>query len=204
MCIDTHECAKDCENTQEMKYSNGKIYKIVLKDSAEDAPCYIGSTCVKYLSTRLRGHKAQFRMCQSGKKHYVSSFQLLKQGECNIFLIENFPCHSIDELRSRERFYIERLLCVNKHIPSRTGAEWRESHKGVKKEYDHQYYIDHQDTRSESSKRYYRENSEEVNRKKREKVECDQCGVSICRGWRPHHSRNHDKRGETGGSDLCT
>ena len=37
------------------RYQNGKIYKISSLEC--DGPCYIGATCTKYLSTRLRKHK---------------------------------------------------------------------------------------------------------------------------------------------------
>jgi hypothetical protein len=41
-------------------------------------------------------------------------------------LVEKFPCESKDELHARERYYIENNECVNKYIPNRTNAEYRQ------------------------------------------------------------------------------
>ena len=45
------------------RYQNGKIYKISSLEC--DGPCYIGATCTKYLSTRLRKHKENFKTWQN-------------------------------------------------------------------------------------------------------------------------------------------
>ena len=78
------------------RYQNGKIYKITAVDG--EGPCYVGSTCQKYLSSRLRGHQAHFNHWQKTGKKYTTSFELLKEGEVQITLIEPFPTHSLDEL----------------------------------------------------------------------------------------------------------
>ena len=71
-----------------------------------------------------------------------------------ITLIENFPCYSLDELRARERYWIERLDCVNKVTPCVT----REEALAKKR----QWRDDHSDTIS-----VYR----------RERLECELCGL---------------------------
>ena len=53
---------------------------------------------------------------------------------CNIALLELFPCESKDELVSKEAYYIRKLDCVNKVIPDRTMNEWREDNKDKIKE----------------------------------------------------------------------
>lgn len=57
---------------------------------------------------------------QSGKYHYVTSFELLKYNDVEIVLIKEYPCKTKDQLLARKRFYIESLECVNKNIPGRT------------------------------------------------------------------------------------
>ena len=98
-------------------YSNGKIYKIVDNTTGN---IYIGSTCEKYLSKRLVGHRTSYKCYLEGKTNYMTSFEILKNNNYEIILIESHPCGSSDELHARERFYIENNNCVNKSMPGRT------------------------------------------------------------------------------------
>ena len=115
-------------------YQNGKIYKIT---SLHTDKCYVGSTTLKYLSSRLGGHKQDLKR---GKN--VSSKYILEFGNCKIVLLELYPCNSKDELLARERYYIENFDCVNKKIPGRTMKEYVEDNKECIKEYKRKYYND--------------------------------------------------------------
>jgi hypothetical protein len=59
----------------------------------------------------------------------------LKNNNYDIILLENVSCINKDELKARERFYIETLECVNKVIPGRTNQEYAADHKEQRKEY---------------------------------------------------------------------
>ena len=97
-------------------YRNGKIYKLI---STETDNVYIGSTSLKYLSTRLVGHKHAYTSWQAGKGRYVSSFEIVQHDNCKIILLENFPCESKDELHAREQYWIENSAnCINKRKAS--------------------------------------------------------------------------------------
>jgi hypothetical protein len=104
-------------------YSKGKIYKII-SDKTDNI--YIGSTTLKYLSTRLQNHNAKYK---SGEN--VSSKKLFELGNCKIILIENYCCNSKDELTARERYYIEqnKNICVNIRTPNTTVEEKRQQIK---------------------------------------------------------------------------
>lgn len=93
-------------------YGKGKIYKII---SPQTKKIYVGSTCLGHLSRRLAKHKYSYDAWKQGKKHYGSSFELMKQKKYAIILLETYPCNSKDELRSREQFWIDQLKahCVN-------------------------------------------------------------------------------------------
>jgi hypothetical protein len=93
------------------KYQNAKIYKLT-----GGGFTYIGSTTLKYLSQRMCQHRCP--------KNKTSSKQIVCFPDCQITLIETFPCQSKDELRARERYWIENTECVNKNIPGRTRDEW--------------------------------------------------------------------------------
>jgi hypothetical protein len=85
------------------RYQNGKIYKIVCNITGKQ---YIGSTC-KTLSQRLSGHKSDYKRFNEGKSGNTKSFDILKEEDYDIVLIEVYPCNTKDELHKRERHYIE-------------------------------------------------------------------------------------------------
>jgi hypothetical protein len=48
-----------------------------------------------------------------GKKNYYSSFEVMKNNDYVIILIENYPSNSKDQLFSRERYWTNEIECVN-------------------------------------------------------------------------------------------
>jgi hypothetical protein len=62
--------------------------------------------------------------------HWMSSFDIVCDPTCVITLIENFPCDDVNELRKRERYFIEITPNhCNKVLPTRTDKEYREDNK---------------------------------------------------------------------------
>ena len=117
------------------KYQNAKIYKIIGGDM-----CYFGSTTQKYLSQRLAVHKYHKKLVLNGNnKLNCSSHQILDFPDCQITLVELFPCQSKDELIARERYWIENNQCINKVIPGRTRQEYREQNREHRLEYNREY-----------------------------------------------------------------
>ena len=156
-----------------VNYANGKIYKIVPIDGIDgDGDAYIGSTTKQYLSQRMDCHRRDYVQWKRGnlKVSKVNSFDIFDKhnvDNCRIILLETFPCQSRDELTSREAYFIRSMKCVNKIIPHRTRAEYREDNR----EDIRQKKID-----------YYNNNKESINERRREigNVICD-CGTSISR-----------------------
>lgn len=105
-------------------FARGKVYRITSGDLT-----YIGSTCEPTLAKRLAKHVSDYRLWKNGGRRYISSFQLIEAGQYEIALLELCPCGSRDELRMRERFYIDTNKCVNQRIEGRTPKEWYEAHK---------------------------------------------------------------------------
>ena len=123
------------------RYNNGKIYKIVDKGLNK---CYIGCTC-EDLEVRLTRHKCAYNFYKKGKQRKITSFDLFDEygiENCKIELIEYYPCNSKEELLSREGFYVQQTVCVNR------------PYSGL--------------TRNEYSKKYYQENKEEQSKKNRQ------------------------------------
>lgn len=140
------------------KYDTAKIYKII---SNEVDDVYYGSTC-QPLSSRLAHHVADYKRYLLGKRSYISSFELIKRSHYDIILVEQFPCNGVEELRMRERYYIENYNCINRTIPIRT----HEEHNLMKQEYWKQYYDKNKDqlldSRKEYKLQYYKENKEHI------------------------------------------
>jgi len=95
-------------------YENGKIYKIVCNITNET---YIGSTR-RSIETRMNEHRVINNICES--KH------IIERGDYTVSLIEDFPCRNKEELRWRERYYIESIECINKQVPIISAEERKE------------------------------------------------------------------------------
>ena len=91
-------------------YQLGKIYKIECNVTGK---VYIGSTCEPILARRLAGHIKSYKRYLNGKSNYVSSFDILQNGNYDIVLIESYPCNSKDELHARERYWTNSIDCIN-------------------------------------------------------------------------------------------
>ncbi len=148
-------------------YSLGKIYKII--DNTSDL-FYLGSTCYSKLSQRLAKHRGHLREFEKGTGRYVSSFEILNNDDYKIILLEDYPCDNIDQLTSREQYWMDKLKCddmVNKH-----------NAKGVNKE------------RYKQTKKDYRQkNKKEISEKGKEKIQCDRCNAIIRKDGLSRHRK---------------
>jgi hypothetical protein len=100
-----------------VNYNNGKIYKIVCNKTGL---IYIGSTTKNTIQTRLKEHEGRFKKNTGGK---YTCYEILKNNDYKIELLEEVNCNSKDELKNKERYYIEKIECVNSVIPGRTRKE---------------------------------------------------------------------------------
>ena len=189
-----------------VNYQKGKIYTIRSRNSDK---VYVGSTCNE-LRKRIYEHKTDYKywVVNSNCK-YVSSFEVLKDGNCYIELFEKYPCNSKDELKRREGEVMRSIECVNK-------KKWigmtREEMKEHIKEYNHEYYKEYyeenkeyykeyyqnnkhiikeynKEYRKEYRKEYYQKNKEEYNKKQKEKITCG-CGCVVSRRHKAVHMRS--------------
>ena len=111
-------------------YQKTKIYKI---ESHLGDKIYIGSTAKEYLSQRFQQHKVQYKRWKNGKVGKYTSFELFDEygiENCQIVLIEAYPCNSKDEKNAKEGHYIKTLNCVNKVVVGRTQKEYKQSDSG--------------------------------------------------------------------------
>ena len=129
-------------STKMPDYQQGKIYKI---SANEIDAVYIGSTTKKTLAMRMGRHRSDYKLWKAGASNRLTSFDILKYPSAVITLIELFPCKTKDELNDRERYHIEKNVCVNKmRNLNRTPDE--------KKAYDANYQKEQADKLKKASK----------------------------------------------------
>jgi hypothetical protein len=188
--------------TNENKYQNGKIYKITDNNFTE---CYIGSTIQK-LAVRMGGHRRQYPKYLETRKgsDYLTSFVLFEKygiENCQILLIEAFPCNSREELTAREAHHIKNTVCVNKRIEGRSTKQWIEDNKERYLALRRKYEKENKEKIAEAkrkaydpikqaqiNKAYREAHRDELKAKKGEAFQCE-CGGSYVRSRRAHHMR---------------
>lgn len=161
-------------------YKLGKIYKIHVQNADETDKIYVGSTCEKYLSKRYSSHINSFNTWLEKKKSYVSVFEIFLEEApeyCQITLLESYPCDNKDQLRARERYYIEQIQCVNKVMPIST-----------RKDTEKRYRQKHHTTVRVKEKRYYVKNRGKILEKQKVIMTCI-CGLEVNK----HHISRHKK-----------
>ena len=149
------------------KYQRGKIYKIVCNKTNL---VYIGSTIEHYLTNRLKRHRLDYKKHLNGKHRFTTSFDILKNDDYYIELIELFPCNSKDELLVRERHYFDIIECVNKVKPKSTNDEKKEVRVNSEircKDNRKKYREDNRDKILEKNKIRYEANKEEASLRNR-------------------------------------
>ena len=198
-----------------VNYKDGKIYRLVNKDSGL---IYYGATCVS-LSKRFSTHKSQYKLFNTGRIPYCpTSFAILKTNNYDIELIEKYPCNNRAELYQRERYYIENNECINKKIPFRHDdekekirKEYYSNNKEAYKRYykkniakikkyitenrdkylesSKNYYLNHKKEHNEYYAEYYKRNKDKLLQKyhtNKQKIICE-CGSSIYLGSQKSH-----------------
>lgn len=127
-----------------------------------DGKKYIGSTPTS-TDRRLKLHECNFRRFNEGKYGYTTSFDIIKDGEYTINIVEEFINISRDELLRKEGEYIKNIDCINKVI---AGNKMSKSDRGK------EYYKRNKIIMDEKFKTY-RENNKEKIKEYRDKNRCN-------------------------------
>ena len=101
------------------------IYKI---SSINCEKVYIGIT-KNDIESRLKQHVYCYELFKKNNKNYITSFEILKNGDFKIELLESFiPRDDLDK-KEREGNHIKINNSVNKRIENRTKKEWTKERK---------------------------------------------------------------------------
>ena len=165
---------------------HGRVYKIYCNITGE---CYYGST-EQTLSRRLSKHKQNYKRWKEGKSKYVYSFKIIERGNYTISLMEEGEFENKDYMKARERYYIEKLECVNKNVPNRTKKEhyqankerilekvkeYQQANKERIAEQSKEHYQVNKPIKLEQVKDYQKANRERILEQKKQKYTCE-CG----------------------------
>jgi hypothetical protein len=148
-------------------YKLSKIYEIRCNITNQS---YYGSTTQKYLSSRLSQHKAHYKKWLKNKNNScLSSFEIIKNGDYKIILVENVECKNKDELIKKEQYYIDNNDCINKinafmditkcKIKKK---EYYENNKDKINKNNIKYYEDNKDTIKIRRKKIYQDNKDTI------------------------------------------
>ena len=165
-----------------VNYDNSVIYKICCKDLTIKE-IYVGGTT--NFTRRKQEHRTNSR-CPKSKKHNRPVYQFIKNNgtikNWDIIILERFKAIDKDDLRKKEREWIEKLQpTLNcQKLPYRT----EEDIKKYKKEYS----IKISDENKVRCKKWYNDNKERVKKYRSEQIECE-CGSII----RKHNLYRHRK-----------
>jgi len=181
-----------------VNYQNGKIYKIEPNCDHEEGEIYIGSTAKKYLSQRMDTHRSSYNQWKIGKRTLTKSFKLFEKyglENCEIILIENYPCNIKEELLAREKYYVKSLKCMNKNMPGRTSKEYYIDNKEkIKLYYENnkekvkEYHENNREDILAKMKTYQQKNKEKIKALKSVEYICE-CGKSMCISNKSKHEK---------------
>jgi hypothetical protein len=92
---------------------------------------------------------------KKGRGSCLTSFEICQYDDCQIILVEDFPCERKEQLIARERYHIENNECVNKVMKlNRTKEDVRE--------YLAKYRQDNSENIKEKGVKYYQDNQEKI------------------------------------------
>lgn len=136
-------------------YSNSIVYTIYDTSNSYEG-LYVGST-VQTCARRFAQHKYHFeRFLQKNSAYYCSSFDIFQNAtNCAIKVIEQYPCKSSVELRTREEYWRKTLPHV---ISSKRAIRTRDDLRQDKARYHANHRVQH----SESNAKWYSTKKDEI------------------------------------------
>ncbi len=176
-----------------MNYANAKIYRLWSPSTDLN---YIGSTCTE-LRKRLHEHKCHYKRYTDGKRGYISSFEVVKQGDCRIVLVEAKACNDKLEMLRLEAHHIRNNDCVNKVINpgalllagrQQYNAEWYQNNRDAIRAQTKEYYQNNRDAIRAQTKEYYQNNRDAIRARQDTPNECE-CGGRYTRNNKTHHKK---------------
>lgn len=160
--------------SSELKMHKGKIYKLVCNQTNK---IYYGST-TQTLGKRRDTHRQYYKKHLKTSCGYMTAFEILKNDDFKMELVEDVEFTDKNDLFTRERFYIQNNECVNKVIPLRTNQEYYLDHKEQHNQRGKEHYQNNKDQYRKNRKQWSINNPEKI--KKIRKKYKDNIGIYTC------------------------
>lgn len=149
------------------KYNESEIYKITCNITNK---YYIGST-INGRNKRLKQHINNYKMYLNKKYNYCSSYEIIKNNNFKIELIELYNCNNKKELRKREGEIIKKDFFdeynVNLQIEQRTTKQYYKDNKIKLNNHSKEYYIIHNEKLKNYHTNYNNKNREKINERQK-------------------------------------
>ena len=157
-----------------MRYDNGKIYRIT---NNIDEMIYIGSTCLP-LRKRFYCHKTEQHAGKGQNRRLFMHAEKYGWKEFDIYLLEDFPCDDIGELRIREEFHRKHVpvdICLNMYRAYATDEDRKLNNKQSRQRHVASYnnYMRQFQQRPQSKayqKQWHADNRDKRNMQQRERT----------------------------------
>ena len=135
---------------------------------------YIGSTIQK-LNERINEHKSRYKRWLNKKTHYCSSYEIIKNKDYNVIMIEEVKNETKEECREREQFWINfygiKNLINNNNangLDNERSKEKLKEYYDINKEKIKEYYEINKEKISQQKKEYHKINKEKISQQKKE------------------------------------
>tara|TARA_R110000868_G_scaffold53158_1_gene167141 strand:- start:53 stop:631 length:579 start_codon:yes stop_codon:yes gene_type:complete len=139
---------------------------------------YIGST-IRTMNNRMSSHKNQYKRWLEGKSYYCSSFDIIKNENYELLIIEEVKKETEEECREREQWWIEfygKDNLVNKRNSNGWNLKYnkiyqkiyRNQNKEIIKQQQKQNYLENKDIILQQRKEYHLTNKEKIKEKIKE------------------------------------
>jgi hypothetical protein len=99
-----------------------------------------------------------------------ASFDIIKNEDFKIILIEDFPCETKDQLRAREQYWIDNTECINRfnsYLTPEQLQEYQKQYRVDNREKIKQYCEDNKTYICERKKNYYLKNRDTILEKRK-------------------------------------
>lgn len=167
-------------------YSKAVVYKIVCKN-LDIKDCYVGSTTN---IVKRRGQHKEACNNPNSKKHNRRVYTFIRENDgwnnWSVIEIEKYEAKDGEDLRKRERYWIERLKAT---LNSHRAILYRQEFLEISRERDRKRYEKEKEHRAEYAKNYYKKNKEKIDSIRKEELQCE-CGAIIKRSNMTEHKKS--------------
>tara|TARA_R110002126_G_scaffold190896_1_gene339042 strand:+ start:444 stop:890 length:447 start_codon:yes stop_codon:yes gene_type:complete len=133
----------------------GIVYMLAYGDMT-----YIGST-IRSMNKRMNAHEYQYKRWLDRKSPYCSSFNIIKNENYELIIIEQIKNETVEDCREREQWWID--FYGKENLVNKCNANgW--NYENIK-----EYYNNNKNQIKKQTKEYYENNKDKISQQKKQK-----------------------------------